>query len=83
VKKSLGPSANDAESKVGDVDISTRLNIPIAKARETETKRRRKIKDLELSSTCSSAYPLLQCMNQINELVRAHEISFDTYFEAT
>jgi hypothetical protein len=98
VKKSLGPSAsrdtssNSAKSKVGDGDISTRLssNIPIAKARKDLSdhskakarKRKGEVKDLALSSTCTFAHPFVQCMNLINELIQAHEISNATYIEA-
>jgi hypothetical protein len=97
VKKSLGPSpstsTHSAKSKVGDGDISTRLssNIPIAKARKDlsdhikakarKRKREREVEDLALS-TCTSAHPFVQCMNLINELIQADEISDTTYIEA-
>jgi hypothetical protein len=83
VKKSLGPSANrdtsthSAESKVGDGDHS---NILIAKARNRKIIGKR---ELAFSSTRASAHPFVQCMNLINELFLAHEISKDTYIKAT
>jgi hypothetical protein len=97
VKKSLGPpasrdtSSHSAKSKVSDGDISTRRssNIPIAKARKDLSYHKAKarnrngeVKDLALSSTCTSVHPFVQCMNLINELIKAHEISKATYIEA-
>ena len=82
MKKSLEPSANkdtsthSAESKVGDGD---HINVLMAKARKGKIIGKR---DLSFSSTCTSAHPLVQCMNLINELVLAKEISVDTYLEA-
>ena len=74
--------------------ISTRLssNIPIAKAikdlsdhikaKARKRKREREVEDPALSSTCTSDHPYIQCMNFINKLILAEEISVATYMEA-
>ena len=90
MKKSLGPSPS--RDMLGDISTRLSSNIPIAKARKDlsdhskakarKRKREREVEDLALSSTCTSAHPFVQCMNFINKLIQADEISVATYMEA-